>query len=460
MQIVVDPSSQRQHRLTLLAGLIMLSLSLTAVSFLRSRSRTAQRLTAAGGRAGCDWQAPPHPRKEAYERLQADPDLASREPSLLAECEAAPWLLPPRTPALPYAGLHDLGRLLGLRARTLGGQRVVTLLQFNRRFAELVQNCVYSLVKFGGVRSYVVATWTPEDLAACAELNLPCADVAALLPRPLPAAPAETRAVDGDYLTPEWLSIVWLKPRLVLEVLQLGYAVLFTDADVAWGRKAFSAEESLLALVRQSHADGAFIAENPVNTGVFFVLPSPPTINVLSRMASLTHKALEERLLEQAELKKLADWEFVVCGSRAGCHNKRHEMQTKHWDLALFRTFPPSSFLETSDICALEHGVRWGAQFHPRIDPCDSTALFVHTICVTGLASKRAALRGVQWWFLDAEEATEACPTSPGGLPLCRPLQWRLPGAEAAQYSCTARPWLGLPRAQVPRRSAPPAGAG
>ncbi len=59
---------------------------------------------------------------------------------------------------------------------------------------------VYSLVKFGGVRSYVVATWTPEDLAACAELNLPCADVAALLPRPLPAAPAETRAVDGESL--------------------------------------------------------------------------------------------------------------------------------------------------------------------------------------------------------------------------------------------------------------------
>lgn len=60
--------------------------------------------------------------------------------------------------------------------------------------------------------------------------------------------------------------------------------------------------------------------------GIFFVLPSPPTINVFSRMASLTHKALEERLLEQAELKKLADWEFVVCGSRAGCHNKRHEV--------------------------------------------------------------------------------------------------------------------------------------
>ena len=32
---------------------------------------------------------------------------------------------------------------------------------------------VYSMVKFGGVRNYVVGCWTPEDLAACADLNLP-----------------------------------------------------------------------------------------------------------------------------------------------------------------------------------------------------------------------------------------------------------------------------------------------
>lgn len=452
MQIVVQHSSERR-RLALLAGLTVLSLVLAVASALRSRFPSAQRLTAAGGGAGCSWQVPLHPRKEAYDRLQADPGLASREPALLAEFEAAPWLLPPRTSALPYAGVHELGRLLRLRAQLVGRQRVVTLLQFNRRFAELAQNCVYSLVKFGGVRSYVVVTWTPEDLAACADLNLPCADVAALLPRPLTSAAAGKRATDGDYLTPEWLAIVWLKPRLLLRVLQLGYAVLFTDADVAWGRKAVSAEESLLALVEQSQADGAFIAENPVNTGVFFVLPSAPVVNVFSHMANLTREALEGQLLEQAEFKKLADWEFVVCGSSAGCHNRRREMQSRSWGLALFRTFPPSSFLETSDICALEHGVRWGARFHPRVDPCDSTALFVHTICVTGLDSKRAALRGVRWWFLDTEGGTEACPASPAGLPLCQPLQWRLPGAEAAQYSCAARPWLGLPRAQAPEPS-------
>lgn len=44
---------------------------------------------------------------------------------------------------------------------------------------------VYSLVRFGGVRNYVMLTWTAADLAACADLNLPCADVAALLAEPL-----------------------------------------------------------------------------------------------------------------------------------------------------------------------------------------------------------------------------------------------------------------------------------
>ncbi len=54
---------------------------------------------------------------------------------------------------------------------------------------------------------------------------------------------------------------------MATRLLRLSWSVVLfaqsADADVAWGRKAFSAEESLLALVRQSHADGAFIAENP-----------------------------------------------------------------------------------------------------------------------------------------------------------------------------------------------------
>ena len=45
------------------------------------------------------------------------------------------------------------------------------------------------MVKFGGVRNYIVATWDPADLEACADLNLPCADVTAFLPEPMDNTP-------------------------------------------------------------------------------------------------------------------------------------------------------------------------------------------------------------------------------------------------------------------------------
>lgn len=44
---------------------------------------------------------------------------------------------------------------------------------------------VYSLAGLAGVRNFVLLTWTPEDLAACADLNLPCASVQHLLVEPL-----------------------------------------------------------------------------------------------------------------------------------------------------------------------------------------------------------------------------------------------------------------------------------
>lgn len=50
---------------------------------------------------------------------------------------------------------------------------------------------VYSLVKHGGVRNYVAVAWSPEDLAACADLNLPCADVSGLLLEPICERPLQ-----------------------------------------------------------------------------------------------------------------------------------------------------------------------------------------------------------------------------------------------------------------------------
>ena len=57
------------------------------------------------------------------------------------EFEAAPWLLPARTPALPYAGVHGFDELLSLRSRPAGiYNQSVTLLLFNAGWATMAQN--------------------------------------------------------------------------------------------------------------------------------------------------------------------------------------------------------------------------------------------------------------------------------------------------------------------------------
>jgi hypothetical protein len=54
---------------------------------------------------------------------------------------ATPWLLPPRTNALPYAGVHTLEQLLPLRSVPFGNySKTITLLTFSKGFAVMSQN--------------------------------------------------------------------------------------------------------------------------------------------------------------------------------------------------------------------------------------------------------------------------------------------------------------------------------
>ncbi len=83
--------------------------------------------------------APPLP----FESPQSDPSLLPQQPALLSHFEAAPWLLPPATPALPHAGVHDLAALLALRAAPGSGinRTAVAMLPFNKLYAVITQNC-------------------------------------------------------------------------------------------------------------------------------------------------------------------------------------------------------------------------------------------------------------------------------------------------------------------------------
>jgi hypothetical protein len=109
--------------------------------------------------------------------LQADPSLPDKQPELLAEFAAAPWLLPPRSAAFKYAGVTDLQQLAELQAVPQGRwNKTITLLTFTRAFAVLAQNS-------GGRLLGCVAS------AACwAVMPCGCTKAGPALPCPLQAA--------------------------------------------------------------------------------------------------------------------------------------------------------------------------------------------------------------------------------------------------------------------------------
>ena len=115
---------------------------------------------------------------------------------------------------------------------------------------------VYSLVKLGGVRNYIAVTWTDEDLQACADLNLPCADARNMLAAPIgewqqhpqrcfaptcvlrwrdgtPCWPAHAVNSHGNYSRHYFVVMTWIKAAVVLRSLQLGHAVMVAGAAAA-----------------------------------------------------------------------------------------------------------------------------------------------------------------------------------------------------------------------------------
>ncbi|EFN55545.1 hypothetical protein CHLNCDRAFT_133996 [Chlorella variabilis] len=341
--------------------------------------------------------------------LNADPSLAGKEPDLVAEFEAAPWLLPPRCDALPYAGVRDLDRLLQLRAVAAGGHpKTITLIPYSLLFVDMLQNAIYSMVKFGRVRNYIVLAWSPRDLDSCADLNLPCADATRFLPTPLDNGPDA-----GHFGTHDYLSIVWLKPAVTLYTLQQGYVTFMTDADVSYANKPVL--ESFLELLAVSKADAAFQAEGPLNTGVYAILANPAGIALAQKWADGTPAALNESRNDNQALAHL-----------------NGQIENSKQTMALMRLFNPAHFPYSPDYYAFID-----MDYIPRIDPCDWTALFVHMVSVFK-ENKREGLRRMGWWYLDSDTGRPCAPRQGGAnaVPICQPRQWRLPDTEQRLYNC------------------------
>ncbi|KAI3425701.1 hypothetical protein D9Q98_007677 [Chlorella vulgaris] len=382
----------------------------------------------------------PAPTLAAFRRVQANPAIlgSPHGASLLAEFVAAPWLLPPRTATVPYAGTHSLDALLGLRARPVGRHRSgVAMLLFDRHQPVMAQNSVYSLVRFGGVRNYVMLTWTAADLAACADLNLPCADVAALLAEPLSGV--------GKPRGRDLLVLMWLKVAAVLRALQLGHVAMMADTDVAYSLKPLWG--SLLAFAEAGGADGTMQQEQPFNTGHVLLLPTPAGLAFASKWNSSAAAMLQRGFSEQYAVRNLAARRRLLpCASLCSCFNASRVLQQEgqRHEVPVLRGYPPVYLPYTLNACSVG-SMGWV----PRMDPCDWAVLYVHPTCTKGTRHKQDSLRQAGFWLLDNNSSSssgtagagnvQGCPPQLGTdsqMPACQPLVWRLPEAEAEHTSC------------------------
>lgn len=378
-----------------------------------------------------------HPSQAAYGRLQADPGVLASDPALAAEFEAAPWLLPPRTPTLRYAGVTEFDALLELRAAEVPGlntSRAVSFLTSTLHdplTTAFTQNCVYSLVKFAGVTNYIVAVWTADALAACAVLNLPCADI-----RPL----VKARGLPEE----AWLGqfVTWTRHIVAERVLAKGLVMHFMDMDLAYAAKPLW--RSYMTILHDPPADAAFMNEEagigPLNTGNFVVMPTPKGKEFIKLMLDGLLTSVEKNVAEQIWINnKLAhEHVFQLCRNRQQCHRtlEENEKAGTAGKVTLIRTYqPPYWSYSNHDFCAMAQP--WA----PSLDLCDWNILYFHAYC-TDPVEKVRMLRDQALWFMDVDPDAGWCERKPGselhGAVECKPWVWRKPELELPVTRCAA----------------------
>ncbi|CAF4229622.1 unnamed protein product [Rotaria sp. Silwood2] len=151
----------------------------------------------------------------------------------------------------------------------------IALLRFNYPWQVMLENQIYTLVKFAQVYNYIVMVGDEKSLQVCFKLKLPCLNGTAYF-RPYYKdidPTVDALITDRRHYAP----LNWFKLRFYLDVLIKNYTIVAFDTDIAFGRKNL-----WLSLKKYSedvgNCDMVFMKENPVNAGFLYSKSNPDTI--------------------------------------------------------------------------------------------------------------------------------------------------------------------------------------
>ncbi len=179
----------------------------------------------------------------------------------------APWLLP-SSHKLPYQGLsRNLHQLLRVQAGDPYTQEnevsaaAVSLIVLTMPTLQMGLNCIYSMIKYGAVKTYIAATFDVETRQACQQYRLPCYDASDLVQQYSNGlAPLQAMAVINKTDSDEGHKLLGrLRLHLMQQIIDQGYHLHVTDADVVYVRSIYA---SYINLLYKYRADGTFMTED------------------------------------------------------------------------------------------------------------------------------------------------------------------------------------------------------
>jgi len=178
------------------------------------------------------------------------------------------------------------------------------------------------------------------------------------------------------------------------------------------------------------------MAEQPINTGNYLMLPTPAAHLLFQRWLSMMDPSTALGFHDQDSLSRLVMAAYDTCDAWDDCASR---LAARNQSTTPSSAQPTKALLRRTPGAFQELFGSWCAGGQPEklapVDPCQPGFSFAyfHVICVTGAERKAAGLKGIGYWFLE-----EACAAG-GPLSSCKPLAWSRPGVEEAFLRCSNR---------------------
>jgi hypothetical protein len=304
---------------------------------------------------------------------------------------AHPWLFQRPSASVLFYGLHNhLGQLLtSMSDKT----NKIALLRFSYPWQIMLQNQIYTLVKFGQVYNYIVMVGDEKSLQLCFELNLPCFNGTKYYRTFYKGVDPTIDALSTD--KQHYKPMNWFKLRFYRDVLVKNYTILAFDTDIAFSRKNI-----WLSLEKYSadvgNCDMIFMQESPVNAGFFYSKSNPDTITLFKAWVNTEYT--HSNLTEQESFGALRGYYYEICNTTHECNIiKQRKMPTlfkkstqiDRRNTVTVRIFP-SPYTIFGGICPA----------NKTLDPCFHTSIYVHPICTVGQKLKIETLRQNGFWMI------------------------------------------------------------